>query len=145
MSGPLSASASRARRLLVGGLLGAVVVGAVAAVVGWFVGGREGALVAGGAVVAVTAFFALGQAVQVWCADLDARTVLVAALASYVVRVGALGGLVFGVLAQPGPWTTQRPVAVGAMIATLVGWLAGEIWVYAHLRIPVYDEPDRDD
>ena len=145
MSASLGATASRARRLLVGGLLGALAAGAAAVVGCGVADGAPGAAVAGGAVVAVVAFFALGQAVQVWCADLDPRLVLVAALTSYVVRVGALGGLVLGVLAQPGPWTAHRPAALGAALAAVAGWLAGEIWVYARLRIPVYDESDPND
>ena len=139
-----SANASRARRLLVGGLLGGAAVGAASVAVSAVARGGTGALVACGAAVAVIMFFALGQAVQVWCADFAAPMILVAALLSYLVRVGALGLLMGVVLAAPGPWTAQRPAAVATMIATLAGWLAGEIWAYARLRIPVYDATDSD-
>ena len=140
MSPALSANASRARQLLVGGLLAGLAVGIGAVAVSWIIAGRTAALAAGCAVLIVVAFFALGQAVQVWCADFDAMVVLMLAMVSYVVRVAAIGFLVLGVLNQPGPWSEHRIWVLGVAIATVAGWLAGEIWAYTRLRIPVFGE-----
>ena len=140
MSHPLSVNASRVRQLLVGGLLAGMAVGIGAVSVSWFVAGRSAALVVACVVAVVVAFFALGQAVQLWCADQDPTVVLVVALLSYVARVVAIGFLVLGVLSQPGPWSDHRPWVLGASLATVAGWLAGEIWAYSRLRIPVFGE-----
>jgi hypothetical protein len=136
-----SANVQRARRLLAGGAAGGHA--ALLTCVGIFLvaGGRNAALSAAVAGVVTIAFFTIGQAVQVVVADAPARRVLVASLASYLLRVTALGGLLMLALASADriAWLEPLPVAV-TTIAVVVGWLALELWTYSRLRIPVYDE-----
>ena len=133
-------NAVRARRLLLGGLAGGHLA-AVLAVLGCGIGGG---LVAGAsaAVAAVTtlAFFTIGQGVQVLVAEAPPKQVLLAALASYGVRVSALGLLLMLALSHPERLGQLQPVPVViGTIAVVIGWLAGEIRVHSRLRIPVFD------
>lgn len=133
-------NAIRARKLLIGGLVGGHLAGLAAVLASW---GWSGALAAASAAVAAAVtlvFFTIGQAVQLAVAEASARLVLVAALASYFVRVTALGLLLMVVLGEPERFGGLDAVAVvAATIAVVVGWLAGEIRAYSLLRIPVFD------
>ena len=130
--------AARARRLLLGGLAG----GHLAAVLVVLGCGIVGGLVAGASAAAVTtlAFFTIGQGVQVLVAEAPPKQVLLAALASYGVRVSALGLLLMLALSHPERLGSLQPVPVVlGTIAVVIGWLAGEIRVHSRLRIPVFD------
>ena len=134
----------RARRLLTGGAAGGHV--ALLTCVGAFAiaGGVPSAVSAALAGVLTIAFFTIGQAVQVIVADADPRTVLVAALGSYVARVGGLGMLLALALGNADRLSAMDPAAVAVTtIAVVVGWLAAEIWVFSRLRLPVFDETER--
>lgn len=97
---------------------------------------------AGLAAALVVLFYTLGQWVQIRVADAPARTVFRASVLSYVARVTALGGVLFVYLANAGSGVRllALPLVVTA-IATVVGWLTGEILVFSRLRIPNFDEP----
>ncbi|MFT4109331.1 hypothetical protein, partial [Propionicimonas sp.] len=94
--------------------------------------------------VLTIAFFTIGQAVQVLVADAEPGRVLLAALLSYAGRMGALGVLLALALANRERLAGMDPVAVVVTtIAVVAGWLAAEIRVFARLRIPVFDETER--
>lgn len=138
-----SASVLRARRLLVGSAIG----GHVAALtcVGVFLVTRGAAGGAWSAIAAVVtlAFNIVGQGVQVIVADAPPRTVLLAAMASYVLRVTVLGLLLQLTVMNADRFIALDPVAlVVTTIAVVIAWLGTEFWVYSRLRIPVYDEPE---
>ncbi len=136
-----SANAYRARQLLAAGAVGGHV--ALVTCVGVFAvaGGVNPALSAALAGAVTIAFFVVGQAVQVLVADAPARRVLIASLASYLLRVTALGGLLMLALNNPYRLSWLDPTAVAiTTIAVVVGWLATELWRYSRLRIPVYDD-----
>lgn len=138
-----SPNVRRARTLLLGSAIGGHA--AALASVGLFLALRGPAAAAWAAVAAVVtlAFNIIGQGVQVVVADAPARTVFVAALASYLLRVTALGLLLQLVVSNADRFANLDPVAVVVTtIAVVVAWLATEFWVYSRLRIPVYDEPD---
>lgn len=139
-----SANVRRARTLLLGSALGGHVAALIA--VGGFLVARgpvAGAWAALAAVVTL-AFNIIGQGVQVAVADAPARTVFVAAMASYVLRVTVLGLLLQVVVINADRFASLDPVAlVVTTIAVVIGWLGTEFWVYSRLRIPVYDEPER--
>lgn len=138
-----SASAVRARRLLVGGLVGGHVGALVVSLAFWLGAGPEAGVSAAVAAVVTLAFSTVGQAVQVIVADADPRIVMVAALGSYVLRVSVLGLLLVVVLQNAGRFAAVDPVAVVAgTIVVVMTWLAGEFRVYSRLRIPVFDAGD---
>ncbi|MGC3993262.1 MAG: hypothetical protein QM779_03900 [Propionicimonas sp.] len=134
----------RARRLLAGGAIGGHVALAVC-VVGFGVsGGTLSAVSAAIAGILTIAFFTIGQAVQVLVADAEPGRVLLAALLSYAGRMGVLGVLLALALANRERLAGMDPVAVVVTtIAVVAGWLAAEIRVFARLRIPVFDETER--
>lgn len=137
-----SAAVRRARALLVGSAVGGHVAAVVCVVA--FLAARGPAAGAWSALAAAVtlAFNAIGQGVQVAVADAPAKTVLVAALASYVLRVTVLGLLLQVVVMNAERFVALDPVAVVvSTIAVVVAWLGTEFWVYSRLRIPVYDEP----
>jgi hypothetical protein len=134
----------RARRLLAAGAAGGHLALVVCVVGFGLAGGLSGAVSAALAGILTIAFFTIGQAVQVLVADADPRTVLVAALASYIGRVVGLGALLALALANGDRLTAMNPTAVAVTtIGVVLGWLAVEIWAFSRLRLPVFDETER--
>ena len=80
---------------------------------------------------------------QVAVADAPVERALVAALASYGIRVGMLGVALAVVLAnaESFAWLQRIPLVAGTL-SVVVAWLAAEIWVFSHLRVGVFDFPD---
>jgi hypothetical protein len=139
-----SANVMRARRLLAGGAIGGHSILLSCVAIFGLSGGVAAAISAALAGVLTVAFFTIGQAVQVMVADADPKTVLVAALASYIARVGGLGALLALALANADRLTAMDTTAVAVTtIAVVLGWLAAEIWVFSRLRLPVFDETER--
>ena len=138
-----SANAVRARRLLAGGVVGGHGV-LLTAVVGFgLTRGVPGAATAAVAGILTIAFFTIGQAVQVLVADAPPKTVLIAALASYTIRVTALGLLLMFAKSNADRIALMDPmVVVGTTIAVVIGWLGAELWVYSRMRILIYEEPE---
>lgn len=141
-AGP-SDNVARAVALLKGGLVGGHVA-AIAVVLSF--GAARGPQSAASAAVAASVtllFYTVGLAVQVAVADAPPRRVLFASLASYGLRVTALGLVLAVSLTNAHLVEGMDPVAVVvATVAVVVCWLVGEFWVYARLRIPVYDPPE---
>ncbi len=130
----------RARRLLRGGLLGGGVAAVLALLVAALVSGLDGVLSAAVAVAIVLFFYGLGQYVMVRSADTDARTLMAVSLVSYGFRVGVLGVVLWAFDSYADRWPAMIPgVLFGTTVAVVVGWLAAEIWAFAHLRIGVFD------
>lgn len=130
----------RARKLLVGGLVGGA--GATAlCLVGFGMGyGGSGMLSAAVAAVVVLFFYSAGQLVMVAFADAGARTLLSVAMASYTARVVMLGLLllIYHKHASSLPVLMPIPVFVST-IAVVAGWLLVEVFVFSRLRIGAYD------
>ncbi len=139
----LSAATRRAQRLLLGGLIGGHAAAALAVLGFLLARGPASGLSAVIAAGATLVFYTIGLAVQVAVADAAPKRVLGASMASYLVRVSVFGVLLGLVLthADAVAWVDEVAVVV-ATIATVIGWLAAEAWVHAHLRIPVYDTDD---
>lgn len=139
-AGP-SPNVQRARKLLLGGLVGGHLAWLACVAAFGVAGGVRGAASAALGGVVALAFFTIGQAVQIRVADADPRRVLFASLVSYAVRIGALGGLLALAMANRERLSGLDPTAVAiGSIAVVVGWLAGEIRIFVRLRIPVFDE-----
>lgn len=95
------------------------------------------------AALAVLAFMGLGQWVQVRFADAPPQRMMLAWFASYLLRVGVPGVVLFAAAANPERLAGMDRTAVAiTTIAVVVGWLAAEIRVFSKLRIPVFDPPE---
>lgn len=140
LSGDAHGPASHLTRLLAGGVIGAHA--AAAATVGVLLWGRgvQGAVSAAVAAVIVLLFFVIGHAVQLRYASATPQHLLIASLASYGIRVTALGTLLWVALENPELPVDASAVGLSA-IATVFGWVAGEIVAFRRLRIPVFDPP----
>ncbi|WP_052462457.1 hypothetical protein [Nigerium massiliense] len=140
---PPTFAAMSLRRLLAGAAIGGH-AGALAAIgIAWATGGVPTALSAALGAVLALAFSMIGHGVQLAFADGPPERLLLAALTSYLVRVGLLGGALALVLSNAAGfgWLQRAPLALGA-VTVVVTWLAAEIWVFSRLRIPVWDAPD---
>jgi ATP synthase protein I len=139
---PPSDNVLRARRLLAGGALGGHAVAFLVVGLCFALRGPAGGISAAIAALGVLAFFGIGQLVQVWVADADPHVVLVAALGSYVFRVGLPAVALMLLTRDPARLAgMDRPAVAIATIAVVLGWLVAEVWTFAHLRIPVFDPP----
>lgn len=140
-----SVHVERARKLLLGGLVGGVAA-AVLSMIGFGVGmGLRGLASAALASVMVLFFYSVGQLVMVRFADAGARLLLSVALASYTGRVLVLG-LVLLLYARFADRFPVLPVVVFlSTVAVVVGWLVVEVIVFSRLRISVYDANDEAD
>lgn len=137
-----TANRRRALRLLTGAAIGGHLAALVCVVGFWLARGPASGLSAAIAAAVVLAFSIIGQAVQVLVADAPAKTVMVAALASYGGRVSVLGIVLMMALSNSARFVAMDPIAVVVTtIGVVIGWLGAEFRVYSHLRIPVYDEP----
>lgn len=106
----------------------------------FFVRGPAGALSGAIAALAVLAFFGLGQLVQILVADASPQVVMAAALGSYAFRVGLPAIALIAIGNNPERLAGMDRVSVAvAAIAVVIAWLAGEIWAFSRLRIPVFD------
>ncbi|GAB3623319.1 hypothetical protein GCM10027418_14010 [Mariniluteicoccus endophyticus] len=139
----LSVAASRARRLLVAGLVGAHVGALTCVGIFALTDGLRGAVSGALAGAMVILFYTVGQLVQVWFADAHPRELMKVTMASYVARVTFLGGVLFAYFrfGDEAQRLLAAPVVVTAIV-TVVTWLAAEAYAYLQLRIPNFDEPD---
>jgi hypothetical protein len=130
----------RARRLLRGGLVGGGVAAVASLLVAALAVGLDGVLSAAVAVAVVLFFHGLGQYVMVRSADVDAWTLMAVSMVSYGFRAGVLGVVLWAFDRYVDQWPAMVPgVLFGTTVAVVVGWLAAEIWTFAHLRIGVFD------
>jgi hypothetical protein len=130
----------RARKLLLGGLVGGVLAAVVCLVIFGVLDGSRGVASAGLATAMVLFFYALGQYVMVLFADAGARTLLAVSMASYTTRVVLLGLLLLVYNKNRDDWTYLIPMAVFiTTIVVVAGWLLVEIFVFSRLRIGHFD------
>jgi hypothetical protein len=133
----------RATRLFIGGLLGWHGGLALSVAVGFLIGGTVG-LFSGliGAALAV-AYYAIGQGVQMLYADAPPKTLRVASIVSYAVRVAVMGALLYASTMWPALMAAldARGLFAGVILGVL-GWLTGLVVMFRRLRVPVFDPPD---
>ena len=139
----LSPNRTRAAQLLVGGLVGWHGGLAAAVVVGVLLGGTVGMLSALIGAGLTLVYYAIGQGVQVQYADAEPRLLRTASIGSYVVRVAALGAVLWAALQWPSVLASldTRCLFVGIVLGVL-GWLTGLILRFRKLRVPAFDEPE---
>ncbi|GAB2849689.1 hypothetical protein GCM10022221_56440 [Actinocorallia aurea] len=132
---------STGKRLFAGAALPVSLAGVVAIAVGSVVGGVEGALGAALASVAVIAFFSLSAYVVNWASKISPQTVLLAGLASYVLKVLAMMVLVSAV---KGVTVFDTVVFGWTVVALAVAWIVAEFRITLDTRKPYIDEPAGD-
>jgi hypothetical protein len=130
----------RARKLLLGGLLGGLIGTVACLIIFGSVAGSRGALSAALGSGLVLFFYTVGQFVMVIFADAGARTLMTVSMASYTGRVVVLGLVLLSYSNNRESWPDLLPLGVFvSAIAVVVGWLTVEVFVFSRLRIGVYD------
>jgi ATP synthase protein I len=126
--------------MLRGALIAAVVVGVNAAAVSAVAAGAEGLWGALLGLLMVILFSGLGLLALHASRRTSATTQLAVALGSYTGRVALFGVLL--ALALSSEWLAENVNLTALGVTALVvvmGWLAGEIWAWSRLRVPIYD------
>lgn len=124
-------------RMLRGAAIPTSVVGVGAVLIGLLAAGAKGALAAALATVVVIAFFSVSALAVSWAGKISAQTMMMAALASYVVKILVMMVLVT-LVAEVTIWDTK--VFGWTVIALALLWIAFEFRV-ALQRRPYIDEP----
>lgn len=133
----------RARQLWLGGLAGGHLLWLTMlgfAILSAGVPGLVTALISGAVVIG---FFAIGGAILAAVADWPPISVLVVALASYVLRVVGAGILLWQALANAERLNLQPGIVIATTIAVVLGWVSAEVWAFTRLRIPVFDSTEQ--
>ena len=140
MTGPPSVHVGRARKLLLGGVVGGLAATVVSLVAMGAAYGRSGLVSALLAAAMVLFFYGVGQLVMVRFADAGARTLLVVSMTSYTARVVILGLVLLAYSRNADRWSMLTPMAI--FITTMIvvaGWLIVEVAVFSRLRSGVFD------
>jgi hypothetical protein len=65
---------------------------------------------------------------------------LAVAMASYTGRIAIFGGLLALALSSDGLARHVNLTVLGVVaLVVVMGWMAGEIWAWSRLRVPIYD------
>lgn len=123
-------------RMLRGAAIPTSVVGVGAVVIGLLTAGAKGALAAALASVVVIAFFSVSALVVSWASRLSAQTMMLAALASYAVKILAVMVLVTAI------------DGVSAFDTRVFGWTViglALLWIGAEFRVVLQRRPYIDD
>jgi ATP synthase protein I len=126
--------------MLRGALVAAVVVGVNAAAVATVAAGLEGLW---GALLGllIVIIFSGGGLLALHLSRRTSPTMQLAiAMASYTGRIAVFGGLLAVALNSDSLAANVNLTALGlTTLVVVMGWMAGEIWAWSRLRIPIYD------
>ncbi|NVI93125.1 hypothetical protein [Actinomadura sp. BRA 177] len=125
-------------RMLRGAAIPTSVAGVGAVLLGLLTAGAKGALAAALASVVVIAFFSISALVVSWAARYSAQTMMLAALASYAVKILAVMVLV---TAMDGVSIWNTTVFGWTVIGLALLWIAAEFRIALQQR-PYIDEPE---
>jgi ATP synthase protein I len=129
--------------MLRGALVAAVVVGVNAAAVSAVAAGLKGLWGALLGLLMVIVFSGAGLLALHLSRRTSPTMQLAVAMASYTGRVAIFGGLLAIALSSDSLDRNVNLTALGlSALAVVMGWTAGEIWAWSHLRIPIYDLDD---
>lgn len=134
------ATRNPALAMLRGATVAAVVVGINAIAVATIAAGPPALYGATLGLLMVIAFSGLGLLALHLSRRSSPTTQLAVALASYTGRIAIFGVLLALALGSDRLERTVDLTALGiTSIVVVMGWMAGEIWSWAHLRVPIYD------
>ena len=126
--------------MLRGALVAALVVGVNAAAVSTVAAGVPGLLGALLGLLIVIVFSGAGLLALHLSRKTSPTTQLAVAMASYTGRIAIFGGLLAVALNSDSLDKHVNLTVLGVVAMVVVmGWMAGEIWAWSHLRIPIYD------
>jgi ATP synthase protein I len=126
--------------MLRGAAVAAVVVGVNAAAVAAVAAGLEGLLGALLGLLIVVVFSGAGLFALHLSRHTSPTAQLGIAMASYTGRIAIFGGLLALALSSDSLAENVNLTALGiSTIVVVMGWMAGEIWAWSRLRVPIYD------
>jgi hypothetical protein len=126
--------------MLRGALVAAVVVGVNAAAVAAVAAGLQGLWGALLGLLMVVIFSGGGLLALHLSRRTSPTMQLAVALASYTGRIAVFGGLLAVALNSDSLAAHVNLTALGlTALVVVMGWMAGEIWAWSRLRIPIYD------
>lgn len=129
-------TAAQFRRMLRGSLAPTLVVGALAVGAAAIAGAQQAGSATLG-VLLVVVFFSLSLVVMQRTAHLEPTTVMAVVLASYTVKIVALGVVMIAL--RDAVWVSGPALALSIIVCTLV-WLAFEMRAFTRLRVLVTAE-----
>jgi ATP synthase protein I len=130
--------------MLRGALVAAVVVGVNTAAVAAVAAGLKGLLGALLGLLMVIVFSGAGLLALHLSRRATPTAQLGIAMASYTGRIVIFGGLLALALNSDSLAENVNLTALGiSALVVVMGWMAGEIWAWSRLRVPIYDL-DRD-
>ncbi|GAA1573491.1 hypothetical protein GCM10009804_32650 [Kribbella hippodromi] len=126
--------------MLRGALVAAVVVGVNAAAVSTVAAGLKGLWGALLGLLMVIIFSGVGLLALHLSRRTSPTTQLAVAMASYTGRIAIFGGLLAIALNSDALAQNVNLTALGiCAMVVVMGWMAGEIWAWSRLRVPIYD------
>lgn len=126
--------------MLRGALVAAVVVGVNAAAVAAVAAGLRGLWGALLGLLMVVVFSGAGLLALHLSRRTSPTTQLAVALGSYTGRIAVFGGLLALALSSERLAENVDLTALGlSALVVVMGWMAGEIWAWSRLRVPIYD------
>ncbi|TCC21752.1 hypothetical protein [Kribbella speibonae] len=126
--------------MLRGALVAALVVGVNAAAVSTVAAGVPGLLGALLGMLTVVVFSGAGLLALHLSRKTSPTVQLAVAMASYTGRIAIFGGLLALALNSDGLARHVNLTVLGLVAMVVVmGWMAGEIWAWSRLRVPIYD------
>lgn len=126
--------------MLRGALVAAVVVGVNAAAIATVAAGLEGLWGALLGLLMVMVFSGLGLFALHLSRRASPTAQLGIAMASYTGRIAIFGGLLAVALNSESLAANVNLTALGiSAMVVVMGWMAGEIWAWSRLRVPIYD------
>jgi len=126
--------------MLRGALIAALVVGVNAAAISTVAAGVPGLLGAVLGLLMVVVFSGAGLLALHLSRKTSPTVQLAVAMASYTGRIAIFGGLLAVALNSHGLARHVNLTVLGLVAMVVVmGWMAGEIWAWSRLRVPIYD------
>jgi hypothetical protein len=126
--------------MLRGALVAAVVVGVNAAAVSTVAAGLRGLWGALLGLLIVVVFSGAGLLALHLSRKTSPTMQLAVAMASYTGRIAIFGGLLAVALSSDSLEKHVNLTVLGLVAMVVVmGWMAGEIWAWSRLRVPIYD------
>jgi ATP synthase protein I len=123
-----------------GALVAAVVVGVNAAAVATVAAGLKGLWGALLGLLMVIIFSGAGLLALHLSRRTSPTVQLAVAMASYTGRIAVFGGLLALALNSDALARNVNLTALGiCAMVVVMGWMAGEIWAWSRLRVPIYD------
>ncbi|WP_242884616.1 hypothetical protein [Actinomadura litoris] len=126
-------------RILRGAAIPTAGVGVGAVLIGLLAAGAKGAFAAALAAVVVIAFFSISALAVAWASKISSQTMMLAALASYVVKILAVMVLV---TTMDGVSAWDTTVFGWTVVGLALTWIAAEFRVAMQRGRPYIDEPE---